>query len=67
MAPGNSLSNLRSGKHFPDPQIQTIVERLRVAKNDEERGMVYRDLKKIPHLFSAFLKHPESQLYKQEP
>jgi hypothetical protein len=39
-----------------DPIIQTIYDRLRVAKNQEERQVVFKDLKRTPHLFAAFLK-----------
>jgi hypothetical protein len=39
-----------------DPIIQTIYDRLKVAKNQDERQLVFKDLKKTPHLFAAFLK-----------
>jgi hypothetical protein len=39
-----------------DPIIQTIYDRLKVARNQEERQLVFKDLKRTPHLFAAFLK-----------
>lgn len=60
--PINMHNNHRPGLPLTiDPQLQKIIDRMKVANTDDERAMVYRDLKKIPHLFSAFLKLPESQ------
>lgn len=38
------------------PQIAKINNRLKAAKSNEEREMVFSDLKKTPHLFHAWLR-----------
>lgn len=39
-----------------DPQLIQIMKRMREARSTEEKEAVYSDLKKTPHLFTAFLK-----------
>uniref|UniRef100_A0AC34RJW4 Histone acetyltransferase n=1 Tax=Panagrolaimus sp. JU765 TaxID=591449 RepID=A0AC34RJW4_9BILA len=62
----NIANNHHPGKAFNDPQIQTIVERLKCAKSEVERSNIFRELKKTPHLCAVFLKFNNSQ-YKHEP
>uniref|UniRef100_A0A9J2PJZ0 histone acetyltransferase n=1 Tax=Ascaris lumbricoides TaxID=6252 RepID=A0A9J2PJZ0_ASCLU len=39
-----------------DPQLQVIIQRLKNAHAPEEKEQVFSDLKKMPHLFAAFIK-----------
>ncbi|KAE9421905.1 hypothetical protein Angca_003001, partial [Angiostrongylus cantonensis] len=39
-----------------DPAMAQVVNRFKMAKTDEEKQMVFQELKKTPHLFAAFIK-----------
>ncbi|CAD6188119.1 unnamed protein product [Caenorhabditis auriculariae] len=39
-----------------NPQLQKIMQRLKTSRTQEEREGLFNDLKKTPHLFSAFLR-----------
>lgn len=39
-----------------DPQVQAILTRFKNAERAEDKDKVLNDLKKMPHLFAAFIK-----------
>ncbi|TKR68280.1 hypothetical protein L596_024281 [Steinernema carpocapsae] len=47
-----------SGRNQGNQQalLQNVVQRLRSARDQSEREQIFMDLKKTPHLFSAFLR-----------
>ncbi|CAJ0578488.1 unnamed protein product, partial [Mesorhabditis spiculigera] len=57
MPPGPGPSAGSSGQpQQSDPQLQKIMQRLKAAQTPEEKEALFTDLKKTPHLFTAFLK-----------
>lgn len=49
-------SNRSVTKPHEQHQLQIILERLKNARTPEEKEQVFGDLKKMPHLFAAFIK-----------
>ncbi|PIC38859.1 hypothetical protein B9Z55_010734 [Caenorhabditis nigoni] len=67
-----NMMNMQQGQQQPQqpidntlaPQITKINARLKAAKTNQEREMVFSDLKKTPHLFHAWLRvHGNSGQY----
>lgn len=47
---------VESGRSAQDPQMQVILQRLKNAHSPQEKELIFSDLKKMPHLFAAFIK-----------
>ncbi|VDM37416.1 unnamed protein product [Toxocara canis] len=53
---GQMVEGGRGASVQQDPQLQVIIQRLKNAHAPEEKEQVFSDLKKMPHLFAAFIK-----------